>query len=374
MKETLIIAIILGAFALLASLRAARLDAANAAKPRRNGRTGGKESAGKGAEQGRLRPTILRTAAVGMAVLAIGITLTTWSLLRTGVTPPTLSSVRIGILVAGAAPSSRSSNAANAENNTRNPEPMTESLVIAAILAICAVILWLRPQSISTLSGNPEENPEINWRAVRRIGAGGLLLLAVVIGGGSWLLLRAGVEPQTITVLGILLLFIGAIGLTAAVELCKNGNHEDHLHRPQLPRPHRRIRRRAAARGAALLPETRHGPAAQQRPLLHPRLHAGGALRMRTGRTHRPTGAPHRAALRPPSLRRSRTGHRLHGTRPPTRGDRQRMAVGACQSDSTTRPPWRRSSSPSPSWATSGSCTSRSKSTAKYGNEGTRAT
>ena len=66
MKETLIIAIILGAFALLASLRAARLDAANAAKPRRNGRTGGKESAGKGAEQGRLRPTILRTAAVGM--------------------------------------------------------------------------------------------------------------------------------------------------------------------------------------------------------------------------------------------------------------------------------------------------------------------
>ena len=96
MKETLIIAIILGAFALLASLRAARLDAANAAKPRRNGRTGGKESAGKGAEQGRLRPTILRTA-------AIGITLTTWLLLHAGITPPTLASVRIGILVAGAA-------------------------------------------------------------------------------------------------------------------------------------------------------------------------------------------------------------------------------------------------------------------------------
>ena len=36
--------------------------------------------------------------------------------------------------------------------------------------------------------------------------------------------------------------------------------------------------------------------------------------------------------------------------------------------------PWRRSSSPSPSWATSGSCTSRSKSTARYGNEGIRAT
>ena len=39
----------------------------------------------------------------GMVVLAIGITLTTWLLLRAGVTPPTLASVRIGILVAGAA-------------------------------------------------------------------------------------------------------------------------------------------------------------------------------------------------------------------------------------------------------------------------------
>ena len=47
---------------------------------------------------------------------------------------------------------------------------------------------------------------------------------------------------------------------------------------------------------------------------------------------------------------------------------------GSVPKDSTTRPPWRRSSSPSPSWATSGSCTSRSKSTAKYGNEGIRAT
>ena len=50
-----------------------------------------------------MRPTILRTAAVGMAVLAIGITLTTWLLLHAGITPPTLASVRIGILVAGAA-------------------------------------------------------------------------------------------------------------------------------------------------------------------------------------------------------------------------------------------------------------------------------
>ena len=38
-----------------------------------------------------------------MVVLAIGITLTAWLLLRAGGTPPTLVSVRIGILVAGAA-------------------------------------------------------------------------------------------------------------------------------------------------------------------------------------------------------------------------------------------------------------------------------
>ena len=69
MKETLIIAIILGAFALLASLRAARLDAANAAKPRRNGRTGGKESAGKGAEQGRLRPVRIGILVAGAAAI-----------------------------------------------------------------------------------------------------------------------------------------------------------------------------------------------------------------------------------------------------------------------------------------------------------------
>ena len=57
-----------------------------------------------------------------------------------------------------------------------------------------------------------------------------------------------------------------------------------------------------------------------------------------------------------------------------TARDLQREAIAHVPKDSTTRPPWRRSSSPSPSWATSGSCTSRSKSTARYGNEGIRAT
>ena len=58
---------------------------------------------------------------------------------------------------------------------------MTESLVIAAILAVCAVIVWLRPQWISTLSETPQKNPELNWRAVRRIAAGGLALSLIHI-------------------------------------------------------------------------------------------------------------------------------------------------------------------------------------------------
>ena len=90
-------------------LRAARLAAGRT--PRRGQRRkappqrphGRQESAGKGAEQGRLRPTILRTAAVGMAVLAIGITLTTWLLSPRGghAADPRLGADRI--LVAGAA-------------------------------------------------------------------------------------------------------------------------------------------------------------------------------------------------------------------------------------------------------------------------------
>ncbi len=95
---------------------------------------------------------------------------------------------------------------------------MTESLVIAAILAVCAVIVWLRPQWISTLSETPQKNPELNWRAVRRIAAGGLALLAAAIAGGSWLLLGAGVDEATLTVLRIFVLFVGAIGIVAAVE------------------------------------------------------------------------------------------------------------------------------------------------------------
>lgn len=98
---------------------------------------------------------------------------------------------------------------------------MNESLVIAAILAVCAVILWLRPQSLSTLSKTPKKNSELNRRAVRRISAGGMALLAATIAGGSWLLVEAGVAEATITVVRIVVLAVGAIGIIAAVELCK---------------------------------------------------------------------------------------------------------------------------------------------------------
>ncbi len=42
-------------------------------------------------------------------------------------------------------------------------------------------------------------------------------------------------------------------------------------------------RQRETPRGTDVLPQARHGAAAQQRPVLHPVVLAGGALRMRTG-------------------------------------------------------------------------------------------
>lgn len=95
---------------------------------------------------------------------------------------------------------------------------MNESLVIAAILALCAAVVWLRPQSISTLSETPKKNPELNWRAVRRIAAGGTALLAAAIAGGSWLLLRIGVAEQTLATIRIAVLFAGVAGIIAAIE------------------------------------------------------------------------------------------------------------------------------------------------------------
>ena len=99
---------------------------------------------------------------------------------------------------------------------------MTESLVIAGILFVCAAIVWLRPQSLSTLSETPRKNPEMNWQAIRRIAAGGTALLAAGIAGGSWLLTRAGVEETTLTILRIIFLFVGVIVIVALVEQAKN--------------------------------------------------------------------------------------------------------------------------------------------------------
>lgn len=99
---------------------------------------------------------------------------------------------------------------------------MNESLVIAAILAACAVILRLRPQVLSTLSKTPKRDSESVRHAVRRIAGGGMALLAAAIAGGSWLLARAGVAEATITVVRIFVLMVGAIGIIAAVEIRKN--------------------------------------------------------------------------------------------------------------------------------------------------------
>ena len=82
---------------------------------------------------------------------------------------------------------------------------------------------------------------------------------------------------------------------------------------------------------ARLVSEARHGDAAQQRPLLHPALHAGGALRVRAHRAINRVGRAIRRALRPPLLRRGGARHRLHGPRPAARGHCRRAAVGACQ-------------------------------------------
>jgi len=98
---------------------------------------------------------------------------------------------------------------------------MLESLVIATVLAACAVLLGLRPQWISTLAKS-EKIPERNRCAVRRIEAGGMALLAAVIAGGSWLLVEAGVAEATLTAVRIVVLFCGSIGIVAAVEICKN--------------------------------------------------------------------------------------------------------------------------------------------------------
>ena len=64
---------------------------------------------------------------------------------------------------------------------------MKESLVIAAILLLCGVIAWLRPQWIAALRKNPQVDP----RNIRRIVGGIPLLMALLIAGRALLRLRS---------------------------------------------------------------------------------------------------------------------------------------------------------------------------------------
>ena len=100
---------------------------------------------------------------------------------------------------------------------------MTESLIIALVLLLCGAVAYLRPQSISTMPGkSPRRNPDIDWRAVRGTGGAGMMLLGIVIGGGSWLLVQAGTSDETLTAVRLGALFVGAIAVIAAVETRKN--------------------------------------------------------------------------------------------------------------------------------------------------------
>ena len=91
---------------------------------------------------------------------------------------------------------------------------MKESLVIAAILFLCGVIAWLRPQWIAALRKNPQTDPRI----IRRIVGGIPLLMVLLIAGGSWLLQRAGCTDDQLAMLRIGVLFVGLITVISLVE------------------------------------------------------------------------------------------------------------------------------------------------------------
>lgn len=97
---------------------------------------------------------------------------------------------------------------------------MKESLVIAAILLLCGVIAWLRPQWIAALRKNPQTDPRI----IRRIVGGIPLLMALLIAGGSWLLERSGYTDDQLSILRIGVLFIGLVAVISLVEHYKKKN------------------------------------------------------------------------------------------------------------------------------------------------------
>lgn len=91
---------------------------------------------------------------------------------------------------------------------------MKESLVIAAILLLCGVIAWLRPQWIAALRKNPQTDPRI----IRRIVGGIPLLMALLIAGGSWLLEWSGYTDDHLAMLRIGVLFVGLVAVISLVE------------------------------------------------------------------------------------------------------------------------------------------------------------
>lgn len=101
---------------------------------------------------------------------------------------------------------------------------MNESLVIAAILALCAGIVRLRPQSLSTLSETQKKSPETNLRAVRRIAAEGWRCWRRRSPAGAGCSCAPGAAEATITAVRIVVLFVGVVGIVAAVEIRKNRN------------------------------------------------------------------------------------------------------------------------------------------------------
>ena len=96
---------------------------------------------------------------------------------------------------------------------------MTESIVMSAILLVCALVVYVRPQWISTFRHYTDaERRNIEMKRVRRTAGGGLLGLALLTGLGIRLLVWGGVAETTIVVLRMAVLFAGVIAIVARVE------------------------------------------------------------------------------------------------------------------------------------------------------------
>lgn len=99
--------------------------------------------------------------------------------------------------------------------------------LISGLLLIAALLILLRPQRVSTLRHySKEQLAEVDLRRVRRTGSLGTAALALLIGPGSWLLHRAGVDEATLTALGIVVLAVGLIAIAARIETYNKNRQE----------------------------------------------------------------------------------------------------------------------------------------------------